>query len=101
LDDGDEEEVGEDFGEEELSAGGGSHALGVEDLMADFAGPGLVEGADGGEHGGYTEDSAGDFAGECAAGVKGYGEKDYDEQGEEKHGVYGFAGTPFYAEVFD
>ena len=101
LDDGDEEEVGEDFGEEEFGAGGGSHALGVEDLMADFAGPGLIEGADRGEHGGHAEDAAGDFAGECAAGVEGDGEEDDDQQGEEEHGVDGFAGAPLDAEVFD
>ena len=49
LNDRDEEEVGEHFGQEEVRARGGGHALGIENLVADFAGPGLVEGAHGGE----------------------------------------------------
>ncbi len=61
LDDGDEEEVGDGFGEVELCAGRRNHALRVHDLVADFAGPGLIESADRGEHGGHAKDAAGDL----------------------------------------
>ncbi len=44
LDDGDEEKVGDGFGEEEFCARRRDHALRVHDLVADFAGPGLIEG---------------------------------------------------------
>ena len=70
LHDGDEEEVGEDLGEEELGAGGGRHALRVEDLMADFARPGLVERGDRGEQGGDAEDAAGDSREKAPRGSK-------------------------------
>ena len=82
-------------------AGGGGHALGVEDLVANFASPCLVESADGGEHGGYAEDTAGDGAGEGPLRIKGHGEEHDDEQGKEEHGVDGVFGTPLNAEVFD
>ena len=99
LDDGDEEEVGQHLGEKHFGAGGGGHALRVEHLMADFAGPGLVEGADRGEHGGHAEHAAGNVAGECAAGIEGQREEDDHEQREEEHGVDGFFGAPLDAQV--
>jgi len=79
LHDGDEEEVGDDLGEIEFRAGSGRHALGVDDLVADFAGPCLIEGADGREHGGDGEHAAGDVTGEVPVGVEGDGEEDDDE----------------------
>lgn len=68
--------------------------------MADFAGPGLVEGGDAGEEGGDGEDAAGDLAGGFAGGVKGHAEENDDQQGEKEHGIDGFAGSPFDAQVF-
>jgi len=100
LNEGDEEEVGEDFGEKEGCSVGGGHAQGVDDLMADFAGPGLIESRNAGEERGYAEDSAGNFAGGGGGGVEGHAEEDDDEQGEEEHGVDGFSGAPLDAEVF-
>ncbi len=41
---GDEDEVGDGFAEEERGGWGRGHALGVEDLVAELAGPGLIEG---------------------------------------------------------
>ncbi len=63
FDDEDEEHVGEGFAKEERGGRGGGHALGFEDLVAQLAGPGLVEGGDGGEEESDPEDAAGDLAG--------------------------------------
>ena len=100
LDDRDEEKVGDGFGEVELGTGRRDHALRVHNLMADFAGPGLIESADRGEHGGHAEDSAGDLLRECAAGIEGDGEEHDDEAGEENHGDHGVEGAPLDAEIF-
>jgi hypothetical protein len=100
LDDGDEEEVGDGFGEVELGARRRDHALRIHDLVADFAGPGLIEGGDGSEHGGHAEDAAGDLLRECAAGIEGDGEEHDDEAGKENHGDHGVEGAPLDAEIF-
>ena len=98
----DEDHVGEGFAEEERGGGGGGHALGVEDLVALLAGPGLIERSDGGEEDRDPEDAAGDLAGDggVAGGVEGEGEDDDDQQREEEHAVDGVAGAPLEAEVF-
>src|ERR1700722_15111937 len=43
FDDDDVNEIGEGFADEQGGGGRGCEALGVEDLVADLAGPGLVE----------------------------------------------------------
>ena len=100
LDDGDEYEVGDGLGEVELGARRRDHALRVHDLMADFAGPGLIESGDGSEHGGDAENAAGDLLGECATGIEGDGEEHDDEAGKENHGDHGVEGAPLDTEIF-
>jgi len=102
FDDEDEEEISEGFAEEECGGRGGGHAVGFENLIAELAGPGLVEGGDGGEEEGDPEDAAGDLAGGggVAGGVECDGEDDNDEEGEEEHAVDGVARAPFEAKVF-
>ena len=73
FDDEDEEEVGEGFAEEERGGRGGRHAVGVEDVIAQLAGPGLVERGDGGEEERDPEDAAGDLAGD--GGVSRWGRR--------------------------
>ena len=101
LHDGDEEKVGQHLGEKHVGAGDGSHALRVENLVADFARPGLIEGADRGEHGGHAEHAAGNVAGKGAAGIEGQREEDDHEQREEEHGVDGFFGAPLDTQILD
>ena len=97
-----EEHVGEGFAEKEGGGGGGGHTLGLEDVVALLASPGLVEGGDGGEEEGYPEDATGDLA--ChrgvAGGVEGEAEDHDYQEGEEEHAVDGVARAPLEAEVF-
>ena len=102
FNDEDEEHVGDGFAEKECGGGGGGHALGFEDLVAQLAGPGLVEGGDGGEEESDPEDATGDLAGDggVAGGIEGEAEDDDDQEGEEEHPVDGVTGAPLQAEVF-
>ena len=86
LNDGHKEEVGDDLGEIKLGLRSRSHALGVHHLVADLAGPGLVERADRGEHGGHAQNAAGDLLAELAARVEGQREQNHNQPGEEQHG---------------
>src|ERR1039457_740184 len=100
LDDGDKEEVRNYLGEEQLCAGAGGHALGIDDVVADLACPGLIECAHRGEHGGDAEDAAGDVAGKLSVRVKGNGEQHNDQQREKQHGDKGVERSQLDAEVF-
>ena len=97
LDDGDEEKVGKNLGEVKLCAGRGDHTLRVHDLVADFAGPGLIERADRGEHGGHAENAACDLLRKGAAGIERDGEEHHDQAREEEHGDHGVEGAPLDA----
>ena len=93
LDDDDEEEIAEAFGEQQRGGMTGHETLGVEHLVALLAEPGGVECGDGSEQEGDPDDAAGDGArgGGIACGVKGDGEDDDDEQRKEEGAVDRFA----------
>ncbi len=58
-------------------------------LMADFAGPGLIERADRSEHGGHAEHAAGDVLRKSAARIEGEARKARPRAREEEHGDHG------------
>jgi len=70
LDDRNKHKICQHLGEKQLRAWRRSHALRVENLVANLARPGLVERAHRSEHGGHAQDAAGDLAREGAARVK-------------------------------
>src|ERR1700679_176164 len=98
----DEEHIGDYLAEEEGGGRRWGHALGFENLVMQFASPGLIEGSNGCEEKRDPEDAAGNLTccGGVACGVEGEAEDDDDEQREEEHSVDGVAGAPLEAEVF-
>src|SRR4029079_19227387 len=84
LQNGDEDEVGEALGEEHRVGRRGGDAIGVENIIAKLASPGLVQWDYGGEEQGGPDESAGDAAGFFGGGVEGERENHYDEEREEQ-----------------
>ena len=99
---GDEEEVRQGLADEESGGGSGREAVGVENVVAQLAGPRLIERGHGGEEQADPEQAAGDLAGDggIGGGIEREREDDHDQQREEEHAVDGVFGAPLEAEVF-
>ena len=80
--------------------GRGRNPISVKHLIAQLAGPGLIERHHSGEKKGYPNQSAGDLARFFSVGIEREAENHDHQQGKKQHGVDRVFRSPLQAQVF-